>query len=187
MLYVSLHRYDHGLFYPHKQDADPSKVGSGKGKGFNVNIGWNNKDSYSVSKIGDKEYKYACSTLLYGIIKEFDPEIILISAGFDAAKGDPLGMQQVTPDGYNYMARMLKSICPKVYVALEGGYNLKSISVSAEGTIRGLLDEDTLFEHEAIDLDDISPRVYKSILETAKAHRDYWETAKKLYKELSEI
>ena len=187
VLYVSLHRYDYSDFYPHKEDADPSKIGSGKGTGFNVNVAWNNLNSYTKSDIGDKEYKFVCSKLLYGIIKEFRPEVIIISAGFDAAKGDPLGMQQVTPKGYDYMTRMLKSICPKVFVALEGGYNLKSISVSAEATVKGLLKDEYIFDHEDIDMDTLRPRVFNSIKKTAFALKDHWKTAKQLYKTMDEF
>lgn len=41
VLYISVHRYDHGSFFPHSKDAGPHNVGEGKGEGFNVNVAWN--------------------------------------------------------------------------------------------------------------------------------------------------
>jgi len=85
VLYISLHRYDKGKFFPGYQDANYDAVGRGAGKGFNVNIPWNKK------KIGDTEYLAAFTNVVLPIADEYDPELILVSAGFDAAMGDPLG------------------------------------------------------------------------------------------------
>mmetsp|Transcript_7600 Transcript_7600/g.8584 ORF Transcript_7600/g.8584 Transcript_7600/m.8584 type:complete len:482 (-) Transcript_7600:29-1474(-) len=179
VLYVSLHRYDYSKFYPHKEDAAPCCVGEGKAKGYNVNIGWNHKSISETSTIGDKEYKLACNELLHGIIQEFEPEVIVVSAGFDAAKGDPLGKMQVTPNGYSYMTSMLKSICSRILVVLEGGYNLKSISKSAEATVKTLLKDSNQFIPESVDLDELKPSVVNSLRRTAEAHKPYWTAAKR--------
>lgn len=65
---------------------------------------------------------------------------ILVSAGFDAALGDPLGGCAVTNKGYAHMTYMLKSLAGgKVVVALEGGYNLSSISISSAAVTSVLL------------------------------------------------
>ena len=85
VLYISLHRYDHGTFFPGRPDANVDFVGSGKGEGFNVNIPWNS------SGIGDTEYALAFYNIVLPIAYEFNPELVLVSAGFDAARGDPLG------------------------------------------------------------------------------------------------
>ena len=75
--------------------------------------------------------------ILYPIMKEFNPDLVLVSSGFDSARGDPLGGLSVDPEGYAYMLRRLKSLAGgKVVVALEGGYNLESISKSAEACVR---------------------------------------------------
>lgn len=89
--------------------------------------------------MGDKDYIYACETILFPVIKAFDPELIVISAGFDSALGDPLGGVGVTPVGYAYMTHGLRSICGKLAVALEGGYNLDSLAVSSMAVIKTLL------------------------------------------------
>jgi histone deacetylase 6 len=85
VLYISIHRYEHGFFFPCSQDANYNVVGHGQGAGYNVNIPWNN------SKMGDTEYLAVFTNIILPIAYEFNPELVLVSAGFDAAKGDPLG------------------------------------------------------------------------------------------------
>ena len=77
----------------------PEYIGKDKGKYRNINIAWqtgtivdevdrlNNK----VSDLGNKEYKNACDNLLFPIVREFKPDIIMISSGFDGALHDMLG------------------------------------------------------------------------------------------------
>jgi len=88
---------------------------------------------------GDKDYIYACETIFFPIIREFKPDLICISAGFDSALGDPLGEVGVTPVGYAYMTQGLRKLCPKVAVALEGGYNLEALACSSMAVIKTLL------------------------------------------------
>ena len=64
----------------------------------------------------------------------------IISAGFDGAAGDPLGGCGITPAGYAQMTNLLMGLAGgKVLAILEGGYNLKSISLSSEAVVRTLL------------------------------------------------
>ena len=167
--------YDHGMFYPGSPIADPTYVGKGHGKGFTVNIGWNERG------IGDKEcalwllsitwracrYLLAWTQVLMPIAWEFNPDLVLISAGFDAAIRDPLvrralvrspsraaqGGCCITPRGYGLLTHMLTALAGgKVIVALEvprrdtcrcsawqGGYNLTSISASMAACVGVLL------------------------------------------------
>lgn len=73
-----------GSFYP-GTSGDPRLVGEGAGRGFNVNIGWDQ------ANIGDTEYLIAFERVVLPIAQAFDPGLIIVSAGFDAAKGDHLG------------------------------------------------------------------------------------------------
>jgi len=76
------------------------------------------------------------------IAMEFAPELVIISAGFDAADGDDLGECHVTPTGYAHMTHMLSGLAGgKLVVALEGGYNLDSISSSALAVTKVILGE----------------------------------------------
>ncbi|KAL9633673.1 MAG: hypothetical protein Q9164_004564 [Protoblastenia rupestris] len=71
---------------------------------------------------------------------EFDPDLVIIAAGFDAAEGDQLGGCFVSPSCYAHMTHMLKSLANgKLIVCLEqGGYNLRSIARSALAVTRNL-------------------------------------------------
>jgi len=76
------------------------------------------------------------------IAQEFNPDLVIISAGFDAAAGDELGGCFVTPACYAHMTHMLMSLAGgKVAVCLEGGYNLEAISKSALAVARTLMGE----------------------------------------------
>lgn len=144
VLYISLHRYDNGDFYPCGTYGASASVGSGKGEGFSINIPW------SSMGMGDGEYIYAFHQIVMPIAAEFGPDLVIISAGFDAAMGDPLGGCLVTPIGYAQMTWMLMSLADgKVIVALEGGYNVESLAASALAVTRTLLG-DPVPSHNAL-------------------------------------
>ncbi|XP_010549141.1 PREDICTED: histone deacetylase 15 [Tarenaya hassleriana] len=134
VLYISLHRHEGGNFYPGTGAAD--EVGTSGAEGYCVNIPW------SRGGVGDNDYIFAFQQIVLPIASEFSPDFVIISAGFDAARGDPLGCCDVTPAGYSQMTRMLADLCGgKLLVILEGGYNLRSISSSATAVIKVLLGE----------------------------------------------
>lgn len=64
VLYISLHRYEDGTFFPSSEDANYDKVGQGKGRGYNVNIPWNG------GKMGDPEYLAAFHHIVMPIARE---------------------------------------------------------------------------------------------------------------------
>jgi len=133
VLFFSLHRFDGGMFYPGKSGS-PHFVGEREGQGKNVNVGWNTRH------VGDVEYLAAFDTILLPMAREYDPELIIISAGFDSAEGDYLGGIRVTPAGYSQMTKRLMGLAGgKIVVALEGGYNLLSISNSMAAVVSTLL------------------------------------------------
>lgn len=132
VLYISLHRYP---FYPNT--GAYNEVGKGEGVGYTVNIGW------PEGGVGDVEYLAAFRQIIMPIAEQFNPDLVLISAGFDAALGDPLGGCCLTPVGYAHMTHQLLSLAKgKLMLILEGGYNLKSIASSAEACIRIMLGEE---------------------------------------------
>ena len=88
--------------------------------------------------IGDLDYIYLCETFFFPIIREFQPDLIIISAGFDSAKGDPLGGISVSPIGYAWMTQGLRNIQPCLSVVLEGGYSLEALEVSSEAVFKTL-------------------------------------------------
>ncbi|KAF9434643.1 Histone deacetylase hda1 [Entomortierella beljakovae] len=137
VVYCSIHRFDHGDFYPGDPIAGAhTAVGKGAGLGRNINIPWNS------CSMGDSEYIYAFNKVIMPILLEFAPDFILVSAGFDAAEGDHIGQMLVSPPAYGHMTHMLKSMAGgKIILALEGGYNLDSIAVSGLACAKALLND----------------------------------------------
>ncbi|XP_018797418.1 PREDICTED: histone deacetylase 4 isoform X6 [Bactrocera latifrons] len=137
VLYLSIHRHDDGNFFP--GTGGSTECGIGAGAGFNVNISW----SGSLDPpLGDAEYIAAFRTIVMPIAKCFNPDIILVSAGFDAAAGHPppLGGYLVSPACFGFMTRELMQLADgKVVLALEGGYDLPAICDSAQECVRALL------------------------------------------------
>uniref|UniRef100_A0A182FMG5 Uncharacterized protein n=1 Tax=Anopheles albimanus TaxID=7167 RepID=A0A182FMG5_ANOAL len=134
VLYISVHRYDNGTFFPRGTDGNYTTVGHGKGTGFTVNVPWNHKS------MGDAEYMAAFTSVILPIAYEFEPELILVSAGFDAAIGDPLGGCRVTPEAYGYFTQWLSSLAGgRVIICLEGGYNVNTISHAMAMCAKALL------------------------------------------------
>ncbi|THH05529.1 hypothetical protein EW145_g4728 [Phellinidium pouzarii] len=137
VLYVSLHRFDGGRFYPCGPFGGMDSCGEGAGEGTSVNIPW------PVKGIGDAEYLPAFMKIDMPIAMEFAPDLVFISAGFDAADGDELGECIVTPAGYAHMTHMLSTLANgKLVAALEGGYNVGSIADSALAMTRVLLGDE---------------------------------------------
>ena len=92
--------------------------------------------------MGDAEYLAAFDRVLLPAAREFAPEIVLVSAGFDAAEGDPLGAMRLTPAGYAQMTARLATLAGgRLVLALEGGYDLEAIAKSAAACLRVLLGE----------------------------------------------
>jgi len=142
VLYISIHVYQNGHFYPGKPpnpmtpDGGIENCGTGPGLGKNINIGWHDQG------MGDGEYMAAFQKIVMPIAQEFNPDLVVISAGFDAADGDELGGCFVTPACYAHMTHMLMSLADgKVAVCLEGGYNLAAISNSSVAVARTLMGE----------------------------------------------
>src|SRR5262245_12691207 len=130
VLYFSTHQFP---FYPGTGAIE--EVGGGEGRGFTVNVPW-------PGGMGDAEYLAAFDRVLLPIARAFDPDLVLVSAGFDAAEGDLLGSMRISPGGYAAMtSRVLGLAGGRAVLALEGGYNLDAISASAAACLRVLLDE----------------------------------------------
>nr|XP_018264720.1 histone deacetylase 6/10 [Kwoniella dejecticola CBS 10117]OBR86878.1 histone deacetylase 6/10 [Kwoniella dejecticola CBS 10117] len=167
VLYISLHRHDGGRFYPTSDFGALDMVGSGAGEGKSVNIPWPGPG------FGDADYIYAFQRIVMPIAYEFAPDLVIISAGFDAADGDRLGECHVTPAAYGHMTHMLSALAGgKLVVALEGGYNLKAISDSALAVAQVLLGE-TPAELEAHQASEVATEV---IYQCAKVQSKYWKS-----------
>lgn len=172
ILYVSLHVYRGGEFYPGKPDNPMTPdgglehCGAGPGLGKNINIGWHDQG------MGDGEYMAAFQKIVMPIAHEFNPDLVIISAGFDAAAGDELGACFVSPACYAHMTHMLMSLAGgKVAVCLEGGYDLEAISKSALAVAQTLMGEPP----PKMELPKISRDAAKVLAKVQAYQAPYWE------------
>eukprot|EP00210_Caulerpa_lentillifera_P007138 g6828.t1 len=129
VLYISLHRG--GLFYP--GTGDISEIGEGKGKGFTMNVPWPGRG------FGDADYLAAFTALVEPVISAFNPDLTIVSAGFDAVIHDPLGGLLVTPDCFGHLTRRVLNLSPKTVMLLEGGYNLLQLTACIRSCLNVLL------------------------------------------------
>jgi acetoin utilization deacetylase AcuC-like enzyme len=125
VLYFSTHQYPH---YP--GTGHWSETGQGDGEGFTINV------PLSPGKT-DSDYLYIFEKLLSPIAEKFQPDFILVSAGFDIYEGDPLGGMQITAEGFGALANALMRLAGKhckdrILFALEGGYNLQGLSAGSK-------------------------------------------------------
>ncbi|XP_029386940.1 polyamine deacetylase HDAC10 isoform X2 [Mus pahari] len=138
VLYFSWHRYEHGSFWPSLPESDADAVGQGQGQGFNVNLPWNQVG------MGNADYLAAFLHVLLPLAFEFDPELVLVSAGFDSAIGDPEGQMQATPECFAHLTQLLQVLAGgRICAVLEGGYHLESLAQSVCMMVQTLLGDPT--------------------------------------------
>jgi acetoin utilization deacetylase AcuC-like enzyme len=125
VLYVSTHQYP---FYP--GTGASNETGTGEGVGFTFNV---------PLEMGatDADYALVYRAAVLPVIEEFAPELVLVSAGFDAHERDPLASMRVTTDGYASMVRQLVKAAANGAIAFvtEGGYDLGALSDCLDGAI----------------------------------------------------
>ncbi|XP_029325688.1 polyamine deacetylase HDAC10 isoform X3 [Mus caroli] len=138
VLYFSWHRYEHGSFWPFLPESDADAVGQGRGQGFTVNLPWNQVG------MGNADYLAAFLHVLLPLAFEFDPELVLVSAGFDSAIGDPEGQMQATPECFAHLTQLLQVLAGgRICAVLEGGYHLESLAQSVCMMVQTLLGDPT--------------------------------------------
>jgi len=162
VLFVSSHQFP---FYPGTGAVD--EVGEGPGRGFTVNLPM-------PAGLGDGEYGRAWREIVGPIGKEFDPELVLISAGFDAHADDPLGGMALTAAGYARLADVCASMASgaasgRVVAVLEGGYSPDGLADGAGALVGRLLDHPAETAATATD-----PRVETLLAAYRKAHTPFW-------------
>jgi len=128
VLYMSTHQYP---FYPGTGWFD--EVGTEIGAGFTVN-------APMPATFGDSEYLRVFDDLMLPIARQFKPEFVLISAGFDCHHRDPLGGMRVSEEGFTAMTRRLTALAAeycggKIVAVLEGGYDLQALAGGARAVI----------------------------------------------------
>ncbi len=171
VLYFSTHRY--GFFYPGTGGA--KEVGKGKGEGFTVNVPLS-------TGAGDADYANIFEKFLKPIALEYQPQLVLVSAGFDTHQDDPLGGMEVTEKGYARMAQILMEIAEstaegKLVLALEGGYDVSGESRSVKAVLKELVQASSLDKKELLEKEKTNyPRIEKSLLQLKEIHKRYWKS-----------
>jgi acetoin utilization deacetylase AcuC-like enzyme len=86
---------------------------------------------------GDAEYMQAFSDVVEPSVRVFEPDLVLVSAGFDAHSDDPLAQMEVSVDGFRELGRRCGALAPRVAAVLEGGYNLETLPALVEAAFEG--------------------------------------------------
>jgi len=121
VLFVSLHQWP--LY--------PGTGGPGEGNATTVNVPL-------PAGCGDVEYEAALSRAVEPAVAAFEPDLLLVSAGFDAADGDPLAGMRLTEDGFRMLGERAAAMCDRVALVLEGGYDPDTLPGLVQATLDGL-------------------------------------------------
>jgi acetoin utilization deacetylase AcuC-like enzyme len=131
ILYISTHQYP---YYPGTGAVD--EVGVGDGAGFTVNVPL---ESGAV----DNDYRIAFDEIVLPVLRQFRPDLLLVSAGFDAHERDPLATMRLTSEAFGAMTmglrRVAEDVCRgRMALVTEGGYDLQALAASLDQTIKAL-------------------------------------------------
>jgi len=120
VLYVSLHQWP---FYP-------GSGGPGEGDETTLNVPL-------PAASGDEDYLRAFDELVTPAVRAFEPELVLVSAGFDAHVDDPLAGMRVTADGFRELSSRSAELAPRVAAVLEGGYDPRTLPGLVAAALEG--------------------------------------------------
>ena len=128
VLYVSTHQYP---YYPGTGGA--AEVGRAAGEGFTVNVPLE-------AGATDGDYDTVFRALVVPLLEQFQPELVLVSAGFDAHERDPLGCMRLSAAGYASLTRQVCTVAgqccdDRVVLVTEGGYDLRALEACLESTV----------------------------------------------------
>jgi acetoin utilization deacetylase AcuC-like enzyme len=131
VLYVSTHQYP---YYPGTGGVD--EVGRGRGEGFSVNV------PLDVGAV-DEDYQRVFGDIVLPVVSQFEPDLLVISAGFDAHQRDPLAGMRLTTGSFAAMTMALRGVAEeccrgRVVAVIEGGYDLQAFAASLDAAIGAL-------------------------------------------------
>jgi acetoin utilization deacetylase AcuC-like enzyme len=134
VLFVSSHQYP---YYPGTGAID--EIGQGDARGTKVNL--------PLSPLtGDEDFKRLYEAIVFPIVRRFQPQLILVSAGFDAHWDDPLASIGLSLTGYHWLSQSLIALAAelcdgRIVFTLEGGYNLQVLAPGVGNLFRALLEQ----------------------------------------------
>jgi acetoin utilization deacetylase AcuC-like enzyme len=131
VLYASTHQFP---FYPGTGAAD--EIGVGSGRGFTVNLPI---ERGAVSE----DYRLVFTEVVLPVVRQFKPDLVLVSAGFDAHERDPLANMRLTSEAFAAMTMELRAVAAeccdgRMVLVTEGGYDLHSLAASLDGVVETL-------------------------------------------------
>ena len=133
VLYISTHQYP---YYPGTGAAD--EIGREHGVGFTVNLPLE-------AGAGDDDYKLVFATVVMPVLRQFEPDLVIVSAGFDAHERDPLGGMRLTTPSFAAMTGQLRAAAEeccrgRIVLVTEGGYDLHALRESLDVVVDTLRD-----------------------------------------------
>ncbi|HEY7497017.1 MAG TPA: histone deacetylase [Vicinamibacterales bacterium] len=169
VLYVSTHQYP---FYPGTGAAN--EVGEKDGRGFTVNIPM---DAGSI----DADFELVHREIVEPVLEEFRPELLLVSAGYDAHEHDPLASMRMTTDGYASVMRRLRQIAARhgaLACVTEGGYEMSALGGCLEASFSAIADGDRFEPISKTDAQHrspvASPRGERAVAAARAALKPFW-------------
>jgi len=166
VLYLSTHQYPH---YP--GTGGIHETGKDEGEGYTLNVPMS-------AGMGDREYLRVFRDVLMPVGREYKPELVLVSAGFDAHREDPLGGMELSSAGYAAIAAeilgLAREACGgKAVFALEGGYNLRALSESIAAVLG------VMSGGGAPEAGDPGDAAEDLVNELRAVHREYWTSLRR--------
>ena len=161
VLYVSTHQFP---FYP--GTGAVLETGEGEGKGYTVNVPL-------TAGGGDGVYRAAFERVILPVLEDYKPELILVSAGFDASARDPLAEMTLSAEAFGWMARALRAAADRdaqgrIALVLEGGYDLVALESGLLAATRGIVEGTAVEIARDPDSDDVA--------RASKVAHDVWKT-----------
>ena len=142
VMFISTHLFLPRSFYP--GTGDHKELGNGFGHGYTINVPL-------IPHVGDMGYGRVFAELIRPLAQQFKPELILVSAGYDAHWQDPLAMGGLSLNGYAHMSRALVTLADelsngRILFVLEGGYQLQALSYGILNTFYALIGQDKIVD-----------------------------------------
>lgn len=173
VLVLSIHN-DHGPWEPeyHPETGAVDECGVGDGEGYSVNVPL-------PAGVGNEGYAAVFDRLVAPVVREFNPDLLLCSAGGDAGVVDPLGRNLLTVDGFTAIGRRVDRLAQEVAggslaLVQEGGYQVSHLAYAMLGTLAGALGVDLAVEDPMAWMPEDPSAQASAIDEVVAAHADHW-------------
>ncbi len=163
VLYISLHQQP---LYPGTGSVE--EVGAGRGEGYNINIPL-------PPMVCDQSCLKAYREIAQPILKQYKPQLILVSAGFDSHRDDPMAGMKLSTNCYYEISKDLMALKSKLVFSLEGGYSPNALANSILSAISPLFDVPCEPEEPSAEDERITSYVNSKITAAKNAFSKYWE------------